>query len=235
MMQISGIGPGDYVVDLGTGDGRILIAAAKRGAVGHGIDLDPVRVNEAVENAARQGVADRISFIEGDLFDSELDGADVITMYLNSEVNLRLRPTLLTLKPGTRIVSHNFDLGDWKPDRYQQVLRNNKGNFLFHDIYYWVVPSDVSGTWKWNLGDEEFQMTIQQTYQELDVVISVDNQDLQLISARLTGNHLTIEAAQPKSGISYLLNGTIDDNKVNGFLHTRKGNSHTVNPWTANQ
>jgi methylase of polypeptide subunit release factors len=143
MMEIAGIGPGDYVIDLGTGDGRIVIAAAKRGATGLGIDLDPARILEAKVNAKQEGVSDKLTFIEQDLFETDLSGATVITLYLNSEVNLRLRPALLKLKPGTRIVSHNFDMGDWKPDRYQQFIRNSNGNFLFHEVYYWIVPASL--------------------------------------------------------------------------------------------
>ncbi|MGK0298622.1 MAG: SAM-dependent methyltransferase [Gammaproteobacteria bacterium] len=142
MMNISDIGPTDYVIDLGTGDGRIVIAAAKRGAKGFGVDLDPELIAAAKANAEKEGVSDKIDFIVQDLFDTNLSQATVITLFLNEEVNLKLRPTLLKLKPGTRIVSHNFDMGDWKPDRYQQLIRNNKGNFLMHDIFYWEVPSN---------------------------------------------------------------------------------------------
>ena len=235
MMDISDVGMGDYVIDLGTGDGRILIAAAKRGATGHGIDLDPVRVKEAIQNAEQAGVADNISFIEEDLFNSKLDHADVITMYLNSDVNLRLRPTLLSLQPGTRIVSHNFDLGDWKPDRYQQVLRNNNGNFLFHDVFYWVVPADASGRWQWKSGNENYEMTIQQKYQELVVNLSLEGQSLQVTAAHLIGNRLLINANQPESGIKYLLNGTLVNETIIGFLHTRQNSLHTVISWTASK
>lgn len=233
MMEISEIGVGDYVIDLGTGDGRILIAAAKRGAVGHGIDLDPVRVKEALENAEREGVSDKISFIEEDLFDSNLQGADVITMYLNSEVNLRLRPTLLSLNPGTRIVSHNFDLGDWRPDRYQQVLRNNNGNFLLHDVYYWIVPSDTSGHWKWKSGDENFVMTVRQNYQELAVDLSIEGQSLQTLSAGLTGKRIHINANNPKTGTGYLLIGTVEDSGITGYIQTRDDDRQTVTIWSA--
>ncbi len=140
MMEIAEIGPDDYVIDLGTGDGRILIAAAKRGASGIGIDLDPIRVKEAKQNALDEGVNDQVTFIEQDLFDTDLSKATVITLFLNEEVNMRLRPTLLKLKPGTKIVSHMFAMGDWQPIRYQQVLRNNNGNFLIHEVFYWEVP-----------------------------------------------------------------------------------------------
>jgi predicted O-methyltransferase YrrM len=140
MMDMSQIGPDDYVIDLGTGDGRILIAAAKRGAHGLGVDLDPQRIEEAIKNARAAGVEDRVSFMVQDLFDTDLSKATVITLFLNSEVNMRLRPALLKLKPGTRIVSHNFDMGDWEPVDYQQILLNVKGNFYIQDAFYWTVP-----------------------------------------------------------------------------------------------
>lgn len=142
MMNISDIGPTDYVIDLGTGDGRIVIAAAKRGATGMGVDLDPELIAIAKANAETEGVSDKIDFVIQDLFETNLSQATVITLFLNEEVNIKLRPTLLKLKPGTRIVSHNFDMGDWKPDRYQQLIRNNKGNFLMHDVFFWEVPSN---------------------------------------------------------------------------------------------
>jgi SAM-dependent methyltransferase len=141
MMNISDIGPADYVIDLGTGDGRIIIAAAKLGATGVGIDLDPELIIKAKSNAEKEGVADKINFVEQNLFDTDLGQATVITLFLNEEVNLRLRPTLLKLNPGTRIVSHNFNMGDWKPDRYQQVLINSNGNFFIHDVFYWEIPA----------------------------------------------------------------------------------------------
>lgn len=97
---------------------------------------------EAKQNAIDAAVSDRVTFRVQDLFETSLEEATVITLFLNYEVNLKLRPTLLKLKPGTRIVSHNFDMGDWQPDRYQQVLRNNNGNFLIHDVFYWEVPDN---------------------------------------------------------------------------------------------
>jgi cyclopropane fatty-acyl-phospholipid synthase-like methyltransferase len=142
MMDIAEIGPDDYVIDLGTGDGRILIAAANRGATGIGVDLDPVKVGEARQNAKDAGINDKVEFIEQDLFETDLSNATVITLFLNEEVNMRLRPALLKLKPGTKIVSHMFTMGDWQPLRYQQVIRNNDGNFLIHEVFYWEVPAN---------------------------------------------------------------------------------------------
>lgn len=134
MLEMAEVGPGDHVIDLGTGDGRILIAAAReRGARGLGIDIDPVMVAKAQANAERAGVADRVRFETADLFKTDLAEADVVTMFLLPEVNLRLRPRLLAqLKPGTRIVSHAFDMGDWRPDETRRV-----GGAVVH---LWRVP-----------------------------------------------------------------------------------------------
>ncbi len=142
MMEIAKVNADDYVIDLGTGDGRIAIAAAERGATGMGIDLDPVLIAKANQNAIEAGVSDKLQFIEQDLFETDLSQATVITLFLNEEVNLKLRPALLKLKPGTRIVSHMFAMGDWRPLRYQQALMNNNGNFYIHEVFYWEVPGN---------------------------------------------------------------------------------------------
>lgn len=134
MLEIAEVGPDDYVIDLGAGDGRILIAAARdRGARGLGIDIDPVMVRKARANAERAGVADRVRFETTDLFKTDLSEADVVTMFLLPEVNLRLRPRLLAqLRPGARVVSHAFDMGDWRPDETRRV-----GGAVVH---LWRVP-----------------------------------------------------------------------------------------------
>ncbi len=122
MLDVAHVGSDDYVIDLGCGDGRIIITAAKHGAYGHGIDLDPERIREAKENAREAGVQDKVMFLQEDLFKTDFTRANVITMYLLSSVNLKLRPILLErLEPGTKIVSHNFDMGDWKPDKKIEV------------------------------------------------------------------------------------------------------------------
>lgn len=134
MLEMAEVGPGDHVIDLGTGDGRILIAAAReRGASGLGIDLDAVLIDKARANAENAGVADRVRFETGDLFKADLSAADVVTMYLLPEVNLRLCPRLLAqLRPGARIVSHAFDMGDWPPDETRKA-----GGAT---VYLWRVP-----------------------------------------------------------------------------------------------
>src|SRR5690554_6950213 len=133
MLDMAEVGPGDYVIDLGSGDGRIVIAAAKRGAFGHGIDIDPVRIKEASENAKKAEVENRVLFVQDNIFSTDFSRASVVTMYLLNSVNLQLRSQLLgRLKPGTRIVSHNFDMGDWKPDNNAREETSN--------IYFWLIP-----------------------------------------------------------------------------------------------
>jgi hypothetical protein len=142
MLKVAKVGKNDVLYDLGSGDGRIVITAAKKfGTRGIGVDIDPVRVKEARENAAKAGVADRVKFLQQDLFETDIREATVVTLYLLPEINLRLRPKLLSeLKPGTRIVSHNYDMGDWTPLKTLQVRVPED-----HTIYYWVVPTPGSG------------------------------------------------------------------------------------------
>lgn len=137
MLKVAKVGKNDVLYDLGSGDGRIPITAAKRfGTRGVGVDIDPARVTEARANAVKAGVADKVKFMQQDLFETDITEATVVTLYLLPDVNLRLRPKLLAdLKPGTRIVSHNYDMGDWKP--LQTITVNVPDE---HTIYYWVVP-----------------------------------------------------------------------------------------------
>jgi SAM-dependent methyltransferase len=139
MLDVAQVTKDDIVYDLGSGDGRIPIAAAKRfGARGIGIEIDPALVAESKAKALRAGVADRVRFVEGDIFEADFKDATVVTLYLGPEVNLRLRPKLLAdLKPGTRIVSHNYDMGDWKPDK---AIRVDFQYGSSHTVYFWVVP-----------------------------------------------------------------------------------------------
>lgn len=140
MLDMASVGPGDFVIDLGTGDGRILIAAARdRGARGVGVDIDPVMIRRAQAAARRAGVADRVRFEVADLFEMSLGEADVVTMYLLPEVNLRLRPRLLAeLRPGARVVSHAFDMGDWRPD----ATRRAWGTV----VHRWTIPERAGAT-----------------------------------------------------------------------------------------
>lgn|SRR5699024_2016830 len=133
MLNLANVSEGDIHYDLGCGDGRIAISAAKRGAVATGVDIDPERIKEANENAVEAGVTDKVTFIEGNLFDVDFSDATVLTLYLLPEINMKLRSKILNdLKPGTRVVSHAFDMGDWEPDSSITVDGST--------IYFWTVP-----------------------------------------------------------------------------------------------
>lgn len=150
MLRAADVGPQDHVIDLGSGDGRIVIVAARRfGATGLGVEIVPDLVLQSRRNARDAGVADRVEFREQDLFEADLSRATVVTMYLLPEVNLKLRPRLLALEPGTRIVSHDWDLGEWKPDRTTVVPVPDKkvGLDKSSKVHLWIVPARVQGLW----------------------------------------------------------------------------------------
>ena len=165
MLAVARVQPGDVLFDLGSGDGRIVIAAAKRfGVKATGIDIDPVRIKESRENADTAGVTRLVEFREADLFTTDLRSASVVTLYLLPRLNVRLRPKLFAeLRPGSRIVSHSFDMGDWKPDSTLSAGPSA--------VYYWVMPANVAGRWAVtaSVGGNErrHDIGISQTYQEL--------------------------------------------------------------------
>jgi SAM-dependent methyltransferase len=152
MLRLADLRAGDVLYDLGCGDGRIVIAAAKKyGIKAIGIDIDPVRISESTENAAQAGLTGKVRFIEQNLFEADFRDATVVTMYLLTSVNLRLRPKLLTdLKPGTRLVSHSFEMGDWRPDKTTVVTTSYDDQ---RDVHFWIVPANVTGRWDWDLAD----------------------------------------------------------------------------------
>ncbi|MGQ0512016.1 MAG: SAM-dependent methyltransferase [Betaproteobacteria bacterium] len=168
MLQLARVGPRDFVLDLGSGDGRIVITAARRfGARGLGVEIVPDLVARSRDNAARAGVSQRAEFREQDLFKTDLSVASVITMYLLPEVNLQLRPALLALKPGTRIVSHDWDLGDWPPEHTVTLEVPDKavGREKLSRLHLWVVPARFEGTWCGRSGET---LTLTQSHQRVE-------------------------------------------------------------------
>ncbi len=185
MLDMAAVGPGDRVLDLGTGDGRILIAAARRGASGTGIDIDPVLVGEARAAAAKAGVADRTRFVAQDLFATPLRGYSVVTMFLLPRVNLRLRPDLLRdLTPGARIVSHAFDMGGWPADASARVGGSH--------LYMWRVPADVAGEWQLSDGA---RLSLHQHFQAIAGTLTRDGSIEALTGATLSGADIRFAAA----------------------------------------
>ena len=190
MLRIANVGPNDFVIDLGSGDGRILIAAARlRGARGFGVDLDPQRVKEAIDGAKAAGVADRVQFHQRNLFDTRIAEATVVTMYLLPRVNLELRPRLLAeLKPGTRVVSHDFDMGDWQADLRTSV--RGAGS----EVYFWVIPAQVAGRWRIETvsprGQPPFEVEFKQKYQEIEGVARGLERAVTVRDARIDGDRI---------------------------------------------
>ena len=168
MLQIAQVGAGDHVIDLGSGDGRIVITAARRfGATGLGVEIVPDLVDRSLRTAREAGVADKADFRVQDLFKTDLSRATVVTMYLLTEVNLQLRPALLQLAPGTRVVSHDWDMGDWQPDRTTVVPVPDKkvGLEKSSRIHLWTVPAPVEGVWCGTAEASGARLHLSQRYQ----------------------------------------------------------------------
>jgi hypothetical protein len=196
MLALGKVGPDDFLVDLGSGDGRIVIAAAKRfGTRGFGVDIDGALVSGAQHEAQRQGVSDKVAFYARNLFVTDISRATVITMYLFPQVNMRLRPRLFTdLKPGTRIVSHDFDMDNWRPDDKITVPVPDKPyGPPRSDVYLWIVPANAAGAWRWRLGApaREYEATLEQTFQMLRGKAMVDGQPAPVASGRMRGDAIT--------------------------------------------
>ncbi|MBI3935504.1 MAG: class I SAM-dependent methyltransferase [Betaproteobacteria bacterium] len=232
MLRIANVGPGDYVIDLGSGDGRIPVTAAQKfGARGLGVDLDPERVAEGEENARSAGVAERVRFVRRNLFETDIRPATVLTMYLLPSVNLKLRPRLLAeLKPGTRIVSHDFDLGEWQPDR-KAYLRKN--------VFLWIVPAQVAGRWRAAIalpaGERGFEIEFRQKFQEIDGVATIDGKHAPVWEPRLSGERISFVIVDYTGAeeASLYFEGTVDGGSMQGEIRRGVGSAQTVIPWRA--
>ena len=224
LFKIGGVGPNDYLIDLGSGDGRIVIAAAKRlGARGMGVELDANLVRAAQRDAQREGVSDRVSFIVEDLFFVELSKATVITVYMSEAVNLRLRPALLKLKPGTRILSHDFDMAQWAPDAKLTVAVPDKPyGAPQSDIFLWVVPADASGRWRWQPAVAgahwPYDAALDQTFQMLSGVVSADGRTVQVQNARVRGESVSFSALLEREGrvVRHEFSGRLQGDVIEG-------------------
>ncbi len=228
MLDLADVGPGDYVIDLGSGDGRIVIAAARRGALGHGVDLDPQRIKEARANAEKEGVSDRVMFMQGDIFETDFSDASVITLYLLSSVNEKLRPSLLEeLSPGTEVVSHSFSMGDWEAD--------NQIRYANRTLYYWVIPARVEGIWEWQVDGTDFSMEAFQKYQEVDVTPTSENGDLNVEEIILKGARLNLILNDDESGTRYIYSGVVEGDSINGTVQVHGEDSQTIEEWSASR
>jgi hypothetical protein len=212
MLDMAKVGKDDILYDLGSGDGRLVIAAAKKyGARGVGIDIDPQRISESRENAKKAGVEDKVRFLEQDLFQSDFHDASVVTLYLLSELNLRLRPRLFAqLKPGTRVVSHAFIMGDWEPDEQKTIEVGGQS----YAAYYWVVPANMSGRWKVT-GDKSENLprtvTVEQKFQK---ITAHDDSGQVLGEGKVNGATFTLDLNQDADGKTKQFRGKIDGNTI---------------------
>ncbi|OZI26881.1 SAM-dependent methyltransferase [Bordetella genomosp. 9] len=213
MLDMAQVTPRDRLLDLGSGDGRTVITAAKRGLQARGIEYNPQMVELARRNAKEAGVADRASFVTADLFKTDLGGADVITMFLLPSINEQLRPRLLALKPGTRVVSNSFRMGDWQPDRSESV---RDGCDHYCTALLWIVPVKVDGTWR--LGKQDLQL--RQKYQMLSGTLG----SAPITEARLDGDRISFKA----NGAAYT--GTITGKAMQGTVGGGPGGN-----WSASR
>jgi hypothetical protein len=203
MLDMAKVTPNDYVIDLGSGDGRTVITAAKRGAKAHGIEYNPDMVELAKRNAAKEGVSDKATFAKADLFKSDLSQATVITLFLLPDINVKLRPKILDLKPGTRILSNTFTMGEWTADETATV---NEDCQSYCTALLWIVPAKVAGTWQLPQG----RLTFKQTFQMISGTIRSGNVSTPITNGRLRGDQISFSAG----GAQYT--GTVNGNDIEG-------------------
>jgi hypothetical protein len=215
MLDMAQVTPNDFVIDLGSGDGRTVITAAKRGVKAHGIEYNPDMVALSKKNAEQARVTDKATFVRGDIFESDFSKATVITLFLLPSLNQRLRPLILDMKPGTRVVSNTFDMGDWPADQTVQATGDCSS---YCRAYFWMVPAKVEGKWKLPAGE----LALEQKYQSVSGSLTADNVNAP-VNGKLIGDQITFTAGRTV----YI--GRVNDNTIEGTA--RSGDSETK--WQA--
>ena len=216
MLDMAKLTPQDILYDLGSGDGRTVITAAKRGARAFGIEYNPDMVELSKRNATQEGVAARATFEQADIFKADFSKATVITLFLLPELNVKLRPTILEMKPGTRVAANSFDMGDWKPDQTARVEGKCE---TWCTAYLWIVPAKVAGTWKLAHGD----LTLTQLYQNLAGELRMRDKTLAISSGRLDGENISFSVG----GVQY--SGRVRGDAMDGAMAA----GATRSPWSA--
>jgi len=218
MLDLANVTPQDYVIDLGSGDGRTVIAAAKRGARALGVEYNPDMVELSKRNAAKEGIQDRATFVRGDLFEVDLSQATVITMFLLPDINLKLRPKLLDLKPGTRVVSNSFTMGEWKADE-EATVKNGCASYC--TALLWIVPAKVEGTWN----TPEGELVLKQSFQMVSGTLKTRNVLTPIANGRLNGDQISFTAG----GVQYT--GRVQGDRIEGRMKSGARNSQ----WRASR
>ena len=223
MLTMAQVTTRDVVYDLGSGDGRMVIAAAKRGAQAVGIEFNPELVTFSQTKAREQGVASRARFVQGDIFEAQFSDATVVTLYLLSTLNMRLRPTLLKMHPGTRVVSHAFSMEDWSPDEVSRAEQRT--------AYLWIVPAPVEGAWRVELtGGPSFDMAIVQRFQKLEGTLSLDGMDVGIREPLLRGDAIRFGFVD-QNGVWHELTGRVSDGRMSGTYQAAGADEKRA--WTA--
>lgn len=205
MLDMAKVTVDDYVVDLGSGDGRTVITAAKRGVKAHGIEYNPDMVALSKYNAEQASVGELATFAQGDIFESKFSDATVVTLFLLQDLNVRLRPTLLDMKPGTRVVSNTFSMGDWEPDGKISAGNTCKS---FCSAMLWIIPAKVAGTWKLAEGE----LTLEQKYQKLTGTLKSGGNSTAISDAKMQGDRITFKVGDR------IFRGRVDGNKMEGVF-----------------
>jgi precorrin-6B methylase 2 len=223
MLKVANVGRNDVLFDLGSGDGRIVIAAAKKyGTRGTGIDIDSVRVAEGRLNARKAGVANKAKFQRGDLFETDLREATVVTLYLLPTLNVKLRPKLFAeLKPGSRVVSHAFDMGSWKADSTFMVATSA--------VFYWVIPAKVGGEWALSApGGKEYTLRLTQKFQHVEGTAELNGKTVPVSAAGVHGNKVILELADPDGPVRLV--GRVKDGVMTGTARGSKWSARRNGP-----
>jgi SAM-dependent methyltransferase len=230
MLKLAEVGPQDYLIDLGSGDGRLVITAARRhGTRGFGVEIEPALVRAARVEAQRQGVAGRVEFVEENLFVTDIARATVMALYLYPRVLMQLRPRLLgDLRPGTRIVSHDFDLGDWRPDAHLTVPVPDKPyGPPRSEVYLWVVPANAAGDWRWRRAgaEGEITLTLTQTFQVLEGGTLVQGQPARVEEGRMQGDRISFILVSGTAGRVFrqAFSGRIGGDTIEGTVRQDGG------------
>jgi len=209
MLDAAEVTSADFVMDLGSGDGRIVIAAAKRGAQATGIEYNPDMVELSKRKAAEAGVSDKASFVNADIFESDYSKATVVTMYLLPNLNLKLRPALLNLKPGTRIVSNSFTMGEWEAD--QTISAEGR------TAYLWIVPAKVDGLWTWEEKSEPARLQLTQNFQQIEGTLTANGKSGPILSAQLRGDLINFSWGEQN------YSGRIGPDGIQGEVESQNG------------